>query len=121
MVLVDTSIWVEHFREGNEHLKTLLEEGIVLCHPFIIGELACGNMKNCNEILELLKALPQAPVAEFTELLNFIERFALMGKGIGFVDVNLLAAALLAECALWTRDTRLAKAAGELGIVWSGV
>ena len=93
MVLVDTSIWVAHLRKGNRQLEHLLMDTEVMCHPFIIGELACGTIKNRKEILSLLKSLPSAPVVEFDELMFFIDENQMMGIGIGFVDVNLLASA----------------------------
>jgi predicted nucleic acid-binding protein len=107
MVLVDTSIWISHFRESNSHLKKLLMDESVACHPFIIGELACGNIKNRKEIISLLQALPQALVAENDEVLQFIEQKKLMGIGIGLIDVHLLASSLLTGLLLWTADKRL--------------
>ena len=119
MVLVDTAIWVSHLKEGNADLKALLENGEVLCHPFIIGELACGNLKNRDGILSLLKALPQAKVAGHDEVMNFIETHELAGTGLGYVDVHLLASALLSRSVLWTTDKSLSAAAQKLGI-WYG-
>ena len=116
MVLVDTSVWVSHFRRGEEALKALLEEGKVACHPYIIGELACGKMANWTEILGLLRALPQAPVAEHEEVLRFLEISRLMGVGLGYVDVHLLASARLTGILLWTKDARLREAAVGLGV-----
>lgn len=117
MILVDTSIWIDHFRLGDEHLVELLKAGRVLQHPFIVGELACGNLRQRAEILSLLQDLPKAPVADDTEVLVFIEKHALMGRGIGYIDVHLLAATALADFArLWTRDRRLAAVARELGL-----
>jgi predicted nucleic acid-binding protein len=107
MVLVDTSIWINHFQKGNVHLEKLLLDMEVACHPFIIGELACGNLKSRSEILPLLYSLPQAPSVENDEILHFIERNRLMGSGIGLIDVHLLASALLAHIPLWTSDKRL--------------
>ena len=111
MVIVDTSIWVTHLRKGSRQLEKLLMDGEVMCHPFIIGELACGNLKNRNEIISLLQSLPMAPTIEFDEFLFFIDRNDLMGKGVGFVDVHLLAAAQLIGVRLWTADKRLKSAA----------
>ena len=119
MILVDTSIWVTHLREGNRHLGTLLLDAAVLCHPFIVGELACGNLRNRNEILSLLQTLPMAPTIEFGEFLHFIDRNQLMGIGIGFVDVHLLASSRLAGIPLWTSDKRLRSAAIKLDLVYS--
>ena len=107
MVLVDTSIWIAHLREGNIHLSHLLNESKVVCHPFIIGELACGNLRNRNEILSLLKLLPPAENVEPDEILGFIENYKLMGEGLGFTDINLLASAMLASIPLWTFDKKL--------------
>ena len=114
MVLVDTSIWVSHLREGNARLETLLEKSEVVCHPFIIGELACGNIKNRTEILSSLHALPAAVVAKHEEVLYLIESHHLMGRGLGFIDVHLLASALLTGVLLWTADRRLHAASAEL-------
>jgi predicted nucleic acid-binding protein len=118
MVLVDTSIWVAHLRHGNRELENLLMDAEVMCHPFIIGELACGDLKNRNEILSLLKSLPLAPTIEFDEFIFFIERNRLMGIGIGFVDVHLLASAKLSEMPLWTADKRLKLAATKLDLTY---
>ncbi len=115
MVLVDTSVWVAHFREGSIGLGTLLSDGRVLCHSFIIGELACGNLKNRAKILALLTALPAAAHAEHREVLQFIENYRLMGKGLGYVDMHLLASALLTRVPLWTLDKRLHKFSAEVG------
>ena len=114
MVLVDTSVWVSHFRETHDGLMELLNRGEAVCHPFIIGELACGNLKNRTNVLSLLEALPMAFLAGHEEVLAFIEARNLMGKGLGYIDVHLLAAALLSEVSLWTLDKKLEKAAGEL-------
>ncbi len=117
-VLVDTSVWVDHLRKGDAQLAQLLNDGQVLCHPFVIGELACGNLKNRSEILNALKELSSAPTIEFDEYLQFVEQNRLHGIGIGFVDVHLLASALLADATLWTVDRRLKKAALDLGIAY---
>ena len=114
MVLVDTSIWVFHFRQGSHRLETLLEASDVMVHPFVIGELACGHFKNRSEILSLLQALPAAPVLGHDEFLQFIERRSLAGLGIGFVDVHLLASARLAGMPLWTLDKKLNFIAGDM-------
>ena len=118
MVLVDTSIWVSHFRQGSRQLDKLLMDAEVMCHPFIIGELACGNLKNRDEIISLLQSLPMAPTIEFDEFLFFIDRNHLMGKGIGFVDVHLLASAQLTGVPLWTADKRLKSAADKLELTF---
>jgi predicted nucleic acid-binding protein len=114
MVIVDTSIWVSHLRQGSRQLEKLLMDAEVMSHPFIIGELACGNLKNRNEIMSLLQSLPMAPTIEFDEFLFFIDRNHLMGKGVGFVDVHLLASAQLMGILLWTADKRLKSAADLL-------
>lgn len=117
MILVDTSVWVDHLRSGSAGLAAELEAGNVLTHPFVIGEIACGNLKNRREVLGLLAELPSAPVATNSEAMELLERRELMGRGIGFVDVHLLAsAALAARATLWTRDRRLARVAGEMGM-----
>jgi len=118
MVLVDTSIWVTHLRQGNRQLENLLIDAEAMCHPVIIGELACGHLKNRKEILSLLKSLPLVPIIEFDELIFFIEQHRLMGIGIGFVDVHLLASAQLAEIPLWTADKGLKSAATKLDIAY---
>ncbi len=116
MILVDTSVWVDHLRRGDARLVTLLESASALIHPFIIGEIACGNLGDRETVLELLQNLPVATVADADEVLVFIERHRLHGKGIGYVDVHLLAAVALTEGAtLWTRDKRLQSAAAILG------
>ena len=95
MVLVDTSVWVSHFRETHDGLAELLNNGKVACHPFIVGELACGNLKNRTSIILLLEALPTALVVEHEELLSFIEARNVMGKGLGYIEVHLLASVVL--------------------------
>jgi len=114
MILVDTSVWITHFRHGSRRLEKLLVDAEVICHPFIIGELACGNLKNRNEIISLLKSLPMAPTIEFDEFLFFVDRNQLMGKGVGFVDIHLLASAKLIGVPLWTANQKLKSAIGEL-------
>ena len=119
MILVDTSVWVEHLRSGNAMLAGELGAGRVLAHPFVIGELACGTLRNRREVLDLLGRLPSVPTATHAEALGFLERRALMGRGIGFIDVHLLAsAALAAPARLWTRDRRLAAVAVELNLAY---
>jgi predicted nucleic acid-binding protein len=115
MILVDSSIWVDHLRQGDPVLSRLLNEGRVLAHPFIVGELALGNLRQRDEILGLLADLPQAVVAREGEVLHFIREHALSGSGIGYVDAHLLAATrLTGGTALWTRDKRLAQTAERL-------
>jgi predicted nucleic acid-binding protein len=119
VILVDTSIWVEHLRWGNAALSAALGIGRVLAHPFVVGELACGTLKNRREVLDLLSRLPSAPMATHAEALAFLEQRALMGRGIGFVDVHLLAStALAAPARLWTRDRRLAAVAIALNLAF---
>jgi len=120
MVLVDTSVWVSHLRQGAIGLVALLQEGRVVCHPFIVGELACGNLNNRVEILVLLQALPQALRAKHEEVLQFIERHGLMGKGLGYIDMHLLSSALLTKVPLWTLDKKLREVAVKLGVAAAG-
>jgi len=117
MILVDTSVWVRHLRSGSERLRALLEEEQVFCHPFVIGELACGMLRNRQEVLSLLKALPQARVAEHEEVLHLLVGRRLHGRGLGWVDAHLLASALLTGCTLWTLDKPLGRAAAALDIL----
>ena len=117
MILVDTSVWVQHLRTGSEHLRLLLEEEQVFCHPFVIGELACGTMRNRREVLSLLEALPRTSVAEHEEVLQFLEGNRLYGHGLGWVDAYLLASTVLTGCTLWTLDRPLRKAAIGLNIL----
>ncbi len=116
MVLVDTSVWVSHLRNGNTNLANLLNNGDVVCHPFIVGELACGHLKNRAEILSLLQALPMSIEAEHDEVMIFIENNQLMGKGLGYIDVHLLAAASLTEVPIWTIDKKLNAVSQEMGL-----
>jgi predicted nucleic acid-binding protein len=116
MVLVDTSVWVEHFRKGDTGLAALLNDGHVICHPYIIGELACGNLKNRSQILSLLHALPVTLHAEHKEVMHFIENHRLMGKGLGYIDVHLLASAKLTKAPLWTLDKRLGEVSSAMGL-----
>lgn len=115
MVLVDTSVWVSHLRQTHEGLVQRLNQGEVICHPFIIGELACGNLHQRATVIGLLDALPKALVVGHAEVLAFIATHNLMGKGLGYIDVHLLASALLTAAALWTLDKRLDQAAAQLG------
>jgi hypothetical protein len=116
MVLVDTSVWIRHFREGAPHLARLLDAGEVLCHPFIVGELACGNLQNRQEILSLLQLLPRATQAKDEEVLQFVEQHRLMGRGLGYIDNHLSASAVLTGAPLWTFDKRLNMVNDRLGI-----
>jgi len=116
LILVDTSVWVDHLRSGVPVLANLLQEGEVLIHPWVIGEIACGNLRNRQQVLDLLLGLPTALVASDSEVLLLIERGNLMGRGIGSIDAHLLAAAKLSRCGLWTQDRRLAAGAQEQGL-----
>lgn len=118
MVLVDTSVWVDHLRSGNVQLAALLDEGDVICHPFIIAELACGTLPDRTDTLKRLQDLPQADVASQDEIMSFIDTDQLMGIGLGFVDVHLLASSRLTMTPLWTRDLPLKKAAARLGVLF---
>ncbi|MBU3694592.1 MAG: type II toxin-antitoxin system VapC family toxin [Rhodocyclaceae bacterium] len=117
MILVDTSVWVDHLRAGDAGLTALLEEASVLTHPFVIGEIALGQLRQRQLILECLEELPRAPLASHVEVMTFIEQQGLPGRGIGYVDAHLLAAVCLAPgSSLWTRDKRLLAAATRLGL-----
>jgi len=118
VVLVDTSVWIDHFRNGNARLIEILNNDNVYCHPLIIGELACGNLKNRNDILLLLKSLPQAKPVDHDELLLFIDSQKLMGQGVGYVDISLLGSALIAGLSLWTFDKKLQKLADRFNICY---
>jgi predicted nucleic acid-binding protein len=116
LVLVDTSVWISHLRDGRPDLAEVLEAGEAVCHPFVIGELACGHLVKRTEILTLLKALPLAPLVEHEEVLKLIEARKLMAKGLGYVDVHLLASSLFEVMPLWTLDRRLDGVAAQLGL-----
>ncbi len=116
-MLVDTSVWVDHLRRGNTHLHNLLDSGRVACHPFVIGELACGHLQKRDTILALLSALPQAQKTEDNEVLDFIARNRLMGTGLGLIDIHILAAVRLSKFAIWTSDKSLRVAAKRLHLV----
>lgn len=118
MILVDTSVWIEHLRRGNRSLADLLETGQVACHPFVIGEIALGSLRRRTEILGWLAELPTVQVARHEEALALVEQRGLAGKGIGWVDVHLVASALLESLPLWTLDRRLASLARDLDLAW---
>ena len=119
MILVDTSVWIDHLRVGEPPLVSLLNDNQVLAHPMVIGELACGNLHSRDEVLSLLRGLPEAPAATDDEVLLFIEQHRLMGRGIGYIDVHLLAAAALAPLTpLWTRGRRLMDVAADLNLAY---
>ena len=114
MVLVDTSVWINHLSIGDPDLNRLLTECEVICHEFIIGELACGGIKNRKEFLALLDSLPASPVITHEEYMYLLEKEKLMGKGIGFVDIHLLASARLSCISIWTEDKNLKTVARSL-------
>lgn len=116
MVLVDTSVWVSHLRHANSNLQRLLDHDRVVSHIFVVGELACGNISNRAEVLSSIESLPMLDVIEHEELLVFIEHNQMMGKGLGFVDVHLLAAATLEGIPLWTQDKKLKQACSRLNM-----
>lgn len=117
MILVDTSIWIDHLRTGDPRLVGLLQDGHVLAHPWVIGEIALGHLSRRDEVLGLLHNLPQATVATDVEVLSLIDNQHLFGLGVGYVDAHLLAATMLSSDArLWTRDKRLAAVAGQHGL-----
>jgi hypothetical protein len=117
VILVDTSVWVDHLRRADPSLAEALAAGLVLAHPFVIGELACGVLPGRAEVLQLLHELPFAAVASPAEALGFIDRHTLAGRGVGYVDVHLLASARITRrTVLWTKDRRLAAIADELGV-----
>jgi len=115
-MLVDTSVWVDHFRQGDAALRALLIREEVECHPFIIGELACGSLHRRSEVLSLLQSLPHVPMGSHNEVLTFVERHRLMGRGIGWMDAHLLTSASLGRSLLWTRDRRLSEIARTLDL-----
>ncbi|RLA38611.1 MAG: VapC toxin family PIN domain ribonuclease [Gammaproteobacteria bacterium] len=115
MILVDTSIWIDHLRKKGGRLVAVLEANLVLIHPFIIGELACGNLRNRDGLLGHLHELPQITVATDSEVLHFIQQGNLMARGVGYLDMHLLASVQLhGHARLWTRDKRLAAISREL-------
>jgi len=116
MILVDTSIWINHFNKSNSGLIKLLNSSEVCIHPFVIGELACGNISNRTEILSLLKSLPIVDTVLDDEIFTFIEKNKLYGIGLGFIDVHLLASALIHNVKIWTGDKSLIRAATNLSI-----
>ena len=121
MILVDSSVWIDHLRRSDSRLSSLLEARVVLCHPFVIGELACGFVPKRNMLFQALSQLPSAPVVAHDEVFGFVERHELAGRGIGWVDAHLLASAALAgRASLWSRDRRMAAVAAELGLAYPG-
>ena len=119
MILVDTSVWVQHLRAADRALVTLLIVGQVLGHPFVVGELALGNLKPRKIVLVSLQKLPQVTTSTDKEVLHFVDRYALYGTGIGYIDAHLLASLRLTPGAvLWTRDKPLQLVAEKLGLAW---
>lgn len=116
MILVDSSVWIDHFRKPSTRLAALLDAGEVCTHPFVIGEVACGNLKNRKEIIALIHALPCVQKADDDEILFFIERHRLNGRGVGLIDVHLLASCLVERCFIWTSDKHLRAVAEEMKI-----
>ena len=117
MILVDTSVWIDHLRQGDGILTDLLEHGRVISHPFVIGEVATGSLRQREVILHALRGLPRAVVAQDAEVLDFIERENLFGSGLGYIDVHLLASVRLTpDALLFTRDKRLHKAAARMSV-----
>jgi predicted nucleic acid-binding protein len=113
-ILVDTSVWIDHLRNDSPGLRRMLDENLVVCHPLVIGELACGQMKHRTEVLASLAELPALPMSEHEELLTFIETHKLFGQGLGWIDAHLLASTFRHRITLWTRDLPLRQAARRL-------
>ena len=118
MILVDTSIWVRHLRSGNANLVSLLNAAHVLVHPMVVGELACGSLKNRSEIIDLLQSLPASHYASDSEVMHLIESRSLMSRGIGYIDMHLLASVILGGSLLWSADNKLTDAALDLGVAY---
>jgi predicted nucleic acid-binding protein len=116
MVLVDTSVWIAHFRERQPVLVDLLRDGLILAHPFVTGELACGNLRKRASLLADLAALPTAAPVSDAEVMRLIESRRLWGRGLGWVDAHLLASAQISHCRFWTLDNRLRTVVSELGL-----
>ncbi len=119
MILADTSVWVKHFRQDDPQLGQLLLDGQILIHPFVIGEIACGNVRSRQKLLNDLRGLPSAASADQDEVLGFLDQHRLFGQGITWIDAHLLASARLSNCRLWTLDTHLLKAAKRLHLGYS--
>ena len=120
MILADTTVWVDHFRKPEPGLLEYLAMNGVLMHPMVIGELACGNLPNRKTVLRELLSLPRVPEPTHESVLSFIESEELMGRGVGFIDFHLLCSVLRqGDVSLWTRDNRLNRIAGDLGIAFS--
>lgn len=116
MILVDTSIWIDHFRHGDAELRKIIEDDRLLCHPVVIGELALGNLRDRDAIMAFLAAQPEALIASHDEVMVMIDQHSIFSMGIGYTDAHLLASALIdRRSILWTRDKRLAAAAQKAG------
>lgn len=119
MILADTSVWIDHLRASDVHLSTLLSRGDVAMHPMVLGELACGNLQDRQTLIALWRNLPQLAAVTNAEALYFLDQNRLWGRGIGYIDLHLLAAvALSAQARLWTRDKRLRKTAQQIGLAY---
>jgi predicted nucleic acid-binding protein len=121
MILADTSVWVNHFRQEDPRLRQALLDGHVLMHPFVIGEIACGNLRSRTKVLRDLERLPSAVAADHEEVVGFLDQHRLFGVGISWIDVHLLASARLSSCRLWTLDRRLLTAASTLHLGYSAI
>ncbi|MGH7653926.1 MAG: type II toxin-antitoxin system VapC family toxin [Gemmatimonadaceae bacterium] len=119
MILVDTSVWVDHLRRGDAALTALLESSEVAVHPYVVGELACGSLRPRSEVIRLLNELPTATTASHAEVMHFITAHRLSGRGIGYVDAHLLASAAIDGLSLWTRDKALSAESARLKLVVS--
>jgi predicted nucleic acid-binding protein len=116
VILVDTSIWIDHFRHGDAELRKIIEDDRLLCHPVVIGELALGSLRDRDAVVAFLAAQPEALIASHNEVMTLIDRHSIFGMGIGYTDAHLLASALIdRRSTLWTRDKRLAAAAQKAG------
>jgi predicted nucleic acid-binding protein len=121
VVIVDTSVWINHFNSSDLDLVLLLDSNRVLMHDFVLGEIACGSLKSRIQKLELLNNLPKPAIADISEVLFFIEKNKLMSKGIGFVDTHLLASASISKCKVWTYDKRLQLVAEQLKLSYQSL
>jgi predicted nucleic acid-binding protein len=118
VILVDSSVWIEHLRRDSRPLRRLLEEQLVLVHPFILGEIACGHIKDRHKTLSLLQNLPSLDTVDDDQILHFIEQRRLMGRGVGLIDIHILASCLVQPCLIWTIDRRLRSVAKELDVAF---
>ena len=118
MILLDTSIWADHFRKSDPYIQQLLNGTQIAMHPMVAGELACGHLKNRRQSLILWQVMPQAKQATHQEVMQLIESNQLMGRGVGFIDFHLIASCMLSNLKLWTKDKRLQTIAKELGIAF---